>query len=66
METLPSELSKLPEWQERVEMLLNLRIFNCKCEKMYYVYFKLRTDLLRLLLHPKTVHRHFVKPENTY
>ena len=27
--------------------------------------FKLRTDLLRLLLHPKTVHMHFEKPENT-
>ena len=24
MKTLPSKLSKLPEWQERVEMLLNL------------------------------------------
>ena len=27
--------------------------------------FKLRTDLLWLLLHPKTEHMHFVKPENT-
>ena len=56
MKTFPSELSKLPEWKERVEILLNW-----KCEKNYYVYFKLRTDLLRLLFHPKTVHRQFVK-----
>ena len=44
-------------------MVLNLSIFNWKYEKTMFN-FKLRADLLRLLLHQKRVHRYFVKPEN--
>ena len=57
METLPSLLSKLPEWQGHVKMVVFL-IRNVK--KCIMFDFKLRIDLLRLLLHPKTEHRHYV------
>ena len=65
VETLPSLLSKLPEWQGRVEVVLNLVFLFRNVKKCIMFDFKIRTDLLRLLLHPKTEHRHYVKAENT-
>ena len=59
------EIVIIARMPERVDILLNLSIFNWKCEKIQMFHFKLRTDLLRPLLHPKTAHRHYVKQENT-
>ena len=43
---------------------LNWSILTLKCKKWTFFNFKLQTGLLRLLLHSKTAHTTFSKPEN--
>ena len=62
---LPYIWSGLPEWQERVVMVLNWSIFNCKCEKMYNVWSLIANWHVTTVDTPGSSHRHFVKPENT-
>ena len=52
---------QLPEWQGRVEMVLNLNLFDWKCETMFIVRYQIEYWLVMTVITPENCKETFCK-----